>query len=437
MSLLLILPHQLFNYNTYPKDIEKVILYEHPQYFTRYNYNKKKLILHKGSMTYYKEYLTKNGFKVSVQPYNKKLKISTKVNGYYFDPIDHIDGLPEHFTMLESPNFILTLDDYSLYRDKTDKFVFNNFYMWGKKLIDVLPKIKSTDKENRNKMPDDVMILDIPSNKSDKKYIDIGTKYVNKYFPTNLGNTESDFVYPLTHSTAKRFLSSFIAKKLDNFGKYQDAMIESESFLFHSVLSSSMNIGLIQPIDVLEEVLEQKGDTHINNIESFIRQIFWREYNRYCYIYAPKGLWDKNYFNNKKRLTKEWYNGTLGILPVDDCIRKGIDMAYLHHIERLMVMCNFMNLSQIAPEEVYRWFMEFSIDAYDWVMCMNVFQMGMFATGRVMMRRPYVSTSNYILKMSNYPKGSWNEIWDDMYYDFIRRNKKKLYKFRYYFRLNP
>ena len=79
MSLLLILPHQLFNYNTYPKDIEKVILYEHPQYFTRYNYNKKKLILHKGSMTYYKEYLTKNGFKVSVQPYNKKLKISTKV----------------------------------------------------------------------------------------------------------------------------------------------------------------------------------------------------------------------------------------------------------------------------------------------------------------------------------------------------------------------
>ena len=170
-------------------------------------------------MTYYKEYLTKNGFKVSVQPYNKKLKISTKVNGYYFDPIDHIDGLPEHFTMLESPNFILTLDDYSLYRDKTDKFVFNNFYMWGKKLIDVLPKIKSTDKENRNKMPDDVMILDIPSNKSDKKYIDIGTKYVNKYFPTNLGNTESDFVYPLTHSTAKRFLSSFIAKKLDNFGR--------------------------------------------------------------------------------------------------------------------------------------------------------------------------------------------------------------------------
>ena len=435
MSTLLILPNQLFKVSFFPKDIKEVILYEHPQYFKAYNYNKKKLILHKGSMEYYKDYLKDKGFKVKYIDYDEKLKISSKDEGVYFDPIDNIDGLPKNFKMLESPNFILTTEDYEKYRKKTDKFVFNNFYMWGKKLIDVMPKVKSTDKENRNAMPDNIKIPDLPSNKSDQDYIDKGTRYIKKNFSKNLGNTDSDFVYPLSHTTAKRFLSSFISKKLDNFGKYQDAIIENENFLFHSVLSSSMNIGLIQPIDVLYEVLDERGNTSLNNVEGFIRQLFWREYNRYCHIYAPSGLWNKNYFGNRKKLTKDWYEGTLGVLPVDDCIQKGIDMAYLHHIERLMIMSNFMNLKQISPKEGFRWFMEFSIDAYEWVMVMNVYQMGFFSTGRVMMRRPYVSTSNYVLKMSNYPKGEWTDIWDELYYDFIDRNRSKLQKFKYYFKL--
>ena len=98
-----------------------------------------------------------------------------------------------------------------------------------------------------------------------------------------------------------------------------------------------------------------------------------------------------------------------------------------------MVIGNFMNLSGIHPKEGFRWFMEFSIDSYEWVMHQNVYDMVFFCTGGNTTTRPYISTSNYILKMSNYNKGEWTIIWDDLYHKFIKRNRNKLYKFRYYF----
>lgn len=433
--LLLVLPHQLYEYKYIPKDVSEVIIYEHPHYFSDYNYNQKKILLHKGSMEYYRDYLKDRNFKVVYVTYDRKLKISNKEEGYYFDPIDKIDGLPKGFKMLESPNFLLNLEDYAQYRKKTDKFMFNAFYMWGKGVIDVIPKVKSTDKENRNAMPAGVKIPKIPSNKSDKKYINIGAKYASRNFSKNIGNVDN-FVYPLTHKTAKKFLKSFIAKKLNNFGKYQDAIVEGESYLFHSVLSSSLNIGLLSPIDVIDAVLSKRSKSGMNNIEGFIRQLFWREWQRYTYIYINN--WGKtNYFGNRKKLDDLWYgigNKSVGIPIIDDCIKKGLDTAYLHHIERLMVIGNYMNLVGIHPKEGHEWFMSFSIDAYEWVMGSNVYDMVFFSDGRRSTTRPYVSSSNYILKMSNYPRGSWCDEWDDLYENFIKRNKSKLKKFRYYFR---
>ncbi len=176
--------------------------------------------------------------------------------------------------------------------------------------------------------------------------------------------------------------------------------------------------------------MKNKSKIPLNSLEGYIRQLFWREYQRYCYIYVNfKG----NYFGNKKKLTRNWYTASTGIEPVDDCVKNAFDTGYLHHIERLMIIGNYMNLSEISPKEGYKWFMEFSCDSYDWVMSQNVLDMVFFVTGGVTMRRPYVSSSNYIIKMSNYKKGEWSDIWDELYRKFMKRNKKKLWKFRYYF----
>ena len=97
----------------------------------------------------------------------------------------------------------------------------------------------------------------------------------------------------------------------------------------------------------------------------------------------------------------------MGIKPIDDLIHKAFDTAYLHHIERLMFVGNFMNLSEINPQQGFKWFMEFSIDSYEWVMYQNVYDMVFFATEGMTMRKPYISSSNYVLKMSSYKKGEW------------------------------
>ena len=115
-------------------------------------------------------------------------------------------------------------------------------------------------------------------------------------------------------------------------------------------------------------------------------------------------------------------------MPVDDVIKKVNKTAYAHHIERLMVMGNFMLLCEFHPDEVYRWFMELFIDAYDWVMVPNVYGMSQFADGGLMATKPYISSSNYIKKMSNYPNGQWQRIWDALYWRFVEQNRSTFAK---------
>jgi deoxyribodipyrimidine photolyase-related protein len=427
MNIFVILPTQLFE-KKYLHKKYNYIIWEHPHYFKSYKYNKKKILLHSASMRYYYDYLKSSKFKVSYVSYDEKIKlISYKI----FDPIDKIK-LPGKYKMIESPNFLLTKDDYIKYRDKTDKFFFNAFYMWSKKQLNILPKVISQDKLNRKKLPD-IKIPKIPktsSNKQDMKYIKIGTNYVNNNFSKNYGNT-CNFMFPVTHKTAKKWLKDFIKNKLEKFGDYQDAITQEDGFLFHSILSTSINIGLLNPSEIIEEVLNAKT-IPLNSLEGYIRQLFWREYQRYCYIYYNFN--NKNYFGNTSKLTKKWYNGTLDIPPVDNAIIKGFDIGYLHHIDRLMVVGNYMNLSGIHPKEGFKWFMEFSCDSYEWVMHQNVLDMVFFVSGGDTMRRPYISSSNYILKMSNYKKDTWSDKWDKKYYKFLEKNKKKLWKFRYHFR---
>jgi len=148
-------------------------------------------------------------------------------------------------------------------------------------------------------------------------------------FKTNYGDSNC-FYLPVTHKEAKNWFNVFLKNKAKKFAEYQDAIVPEEPFLFHSVISSAMNIGLLNPIYVIDKVINAYKDKKmdIKDYEAFIRQIIgWREYQRLIYIYFTDDIISKNYFNNNNKLTKDWYNGTLGIPPVDDAIRMALNMA--------------------------------------------------------------------------------------------------------------
>ena len=434
MKNFLILPNQLFDIsylkkiNITPKDY-KIILYEHPHYFTSLNFNKKKLLLHFSSMLNYKVYLKHHKYQVNYIKYNKKLTINNYEMFNSADNLNDIKGIKEY----DNPNYLLTNELREKYMRKTDKYIFNNFYMWSKKELKILENVKSQDKDNRNRMPKNTIIPKLePLSRLDLDLIKLNINRINKEFNSNYGNTDN-FVYPITHKTAKKFLTSFIKNKFDKFGDYQDFIKKDESFLFHSILSSSINIGLLNPIDIINEIQKYKNKIPLNSYEGFIRQLFWREYQLYCYktIDYKKEL-KTPYLESKERINKSWYTGNRGIEIIDDTIKKAFDTGYLHHIERLMVMGNYMSLIGLKPEDGYKWFMEFSIDSYDWVMNQNVYDMVFFVTTKTM-RKPYVSSSNYLIKMSDYKKGDWSKKWDKLYEDFQKRNLDKLWKYRYSF----
>jgi deoxyribodipyrimidine photolyase-related protein len=131
----------------------------------------------------------------------------------------------------------------------------------------------------------------------------------------------------------------------------------------------------------------------------------------------------KNFWNHSRPLPKSFWNATTGVLPLDNAIEKALTYGYNHHIERLMVLGNFMLLTKTNPDHVYRWFMAMYVDAYDWVMVPNVYGMSQFADGGIFATKPYISGSSYLKKMSDYPAGDWEELWTALYWNFVDINK--------------
>jgi deoxyribodipyrimidine photolyase-related protein len=188
-----------------------------------------------------------------------------------------------------------------------------------------------------------------------------------------------------------------------------------------------MNIGLITPKYIVEETLNfsEKHKIPLNSVEGFIRQIIgWREFIRGVYETSGSIQRTKNYWGFKRKIPESFWNGTTGIEPLDITIKKVLQTGYCHHIERLMVLGNFMVLCEFDPDEVYRWFMELFIDSYDWVMVPNVYGMSQFADGGLMSTKPYISGSNYLMKMSDYQKGDWQLIWDGLFWRFMDKHRK-------------
>jgi deoxyribodipyrimidine photolyase-related protein len=184
---------------------------------------------------------------------------------------------------------------------------------------------------------------------------------------------------------------------------------------------------LLTPQEVIRKTLTfaQKHDTPLNSLEGFIRQILgWREFMRGVYVSIGGKQRTSNFWKHQRRLPESFWTANTGIDPLDDVIRKALKNAYSHHIERLMIVGNFMVLTEIHPDEAYRWFMELYIDAYDWVMVPNVYGMSLQSDGGSITTKPYISSSNYIRKMSDYGAGPWCGIWDGLYWRFIAKHEK-------------
>jgi deoxyribodipyrimidine photolyase-related protein len=232
----------------------------------------------------------------------------------------------------------------------------------------------------------------------------------------------NSFIYPTTHEESEIWLNQFLTNRFAEFGEYEDAIVDNENFLHHSVLTPILNIGLLTPLYIIETTLSfaKENSVSLNSVEGFIRQIIgWREFIRGVYVYKGKQERTTNFWKFNKRIPPSYYNGTTGIAPIDTTIKKVLATGYCHHIERLMILGNFMLLNGFHPNQVYQWFMELFIDAYDWVMVPNIYGMSQFADGGLMATKPYISGSSYVLKMSNYTKGDWCEIWDALFWHFM------------------
>jgi deoxyribodipyrimidine photolyase-related protein len=194
-----------------------------------------------------------------------------------------------------------------------------------------------------------------------------------------------------------------------------------------------MNIGLLTDKEVIEETLKYENKVPINSFEGFIRQIIgWRNYVYTVYLIKGDKLKKSNFLQHKMTINKNFYKrlwtGRTNIKPIDDIINKIVQYGYAHHIERLMYLGNYLLLCMIKPNDIYNIFMEWTIDAYEWVMIPNVYGMSQYADGGIMMTRPYFASSNYILKMSNYKKDDWCIIFDSLYYNFINKHQSILKK---------
>jgi deoxyribodipyrimidine photolyase-related protein len=249
--------------------------------------------------------------------------------------------------------------------------------------------------------------------------------------------------WPIQPHEARQLLDYFIESMLPRFGDYQDAMTQEHRFLFHSRLSFALNAKIISPqevVDAAEKAWRREPDRYpLSAVEGFIRQILgWREYMRGIYWGHVPGYYHMNYFEHTTELPAWFWTGNTRMACLKAAITQSLENAYAHHIQRLMITGNFALLAGVHPDEVDRWYLGIYIDAVEWVEITNTRGMSQFADGGIVGTKPYVSSANYISKMSDYCKNCHYDAkkrtgegacpFNSLYWDFHARHREKLEK---------
>ena len=338
--------------------------------------------------------------------------------------------------ILEDKRFISTESDYLDWSSGKKTRIQEYYYRWLRKKYKIFIDEDNNpiggkwnfDKDNRKGVSQLKTVIPERIKLKPNKITFDAMVDVEECFPKSPGNLEN-FNWATSHDEAERLLDDFIEKYFENYGSFQDAINKKNTFMFHSLLSPYLNSGLLDPQECIEKAEKKyhsgKNKIPINSVEGFIRQILgWREFIKGVYWENMPQYKNLNYWSHKKKLKNSWYEGTTGIPPLDDAINESRECAYTHHINRLMIISNLMNLSGINPNEMYKWFMEMYIDSYDWVMVPNVYGMGSYADGGIFSTKPYICASSYMLRMSNYKKGDWCDVVDGLYWSFVNKNLK-------------
>ena len=452
LQVSIILPNQLYKDHPAIHHKRPVYLLEEWHFFNQYQFHKEKLVLHRASMKFYEQFLKAKGVVVHYIESNKtqnkcELLIeqlhSNKVKQIHIvDPVDNwlLEKIKSsckkygiELTIYDNPNFLNTINQVADFFSKKKTYFQTDFYTWQRKFRNILLEKDGKplggkwtyDADNRSKFPKKEAAPKLPS-APPNNYISEAVSYIQKNYPNNYGSVNEHHLFAINFDDTEKWLKEFLQDRFEQFGIYEDAIVAKEYVLHHSVLSPMLNVGLITPQQIIDQAISfsNKNNVPLNSLEGFVRQIIgWREFIRIVYEREGSKQRTTNYWKFTRKIPASFWKGTTGIAPIDITIKKVLATGYCHHIERLMVLGNFMLLCEFDPNEVYKWFMEMFIDAYDWVMVPNVYGMTQFADGGLMTTKPYISGSNYLMKMSDYEKGEWQPIWDGLFWRFMHEHR--------------
>ena len=347
--------------------------------------------------------------------------------------------------MRQDDRFYCSKTEFTDWSKKQSSLRMENFYRWIRKKEDILldkngnPEggIWNYDKQNRAKFSEDIKNTKILKFVNDQITSDV-INLVKNNFAENFGNPEP-FWFGVTRNDAKKALSQFIRNRLANFGKYQDVMKSNDGFLFHSILSVYLNIGLLNPREVCDSAIKQYRSKKcpINSCEGFIRQIIgWREYIRGIYWRYVPGYAKTNYLDAQGKLPDFFWNCNTDLNCLQKCITQTRDESYAHHIQRLMITGNFSLIAGIEPKQICQWYLSVYSDAFEWVELPNTHGMSQFADGGILGSKPYAASGAYINRMSDYCKSCRYSVkeksgpnacpFNYLYWNFFIKNKDKL-----------
>ncbi|NNF22987.1 MAG: cryptochrome/photolyase family protein [Saprospiraceae bacterium] len=324
----------------------------------------------------------------------------------------YCDSLSIQTAVTDSEHFYTSRTELSEFFEGKKLYLMENFYRYMRKKHDILMSLGQPeggqwnyDKSNRKKWKGDDNIP--PHIPFDNQVADI-IRDIEKANISNIGRMESSTIdYPINREQALEQLDYFCKNLLVSFGDYQDAMRTDEVYLFHSRISFALNIKLISPKEIVNEVLayyrEHLANIDISQVEGYVRQILgWREYMRGMYWHLMPEYKSMNRLGNQNKLPDFFWTGNTKMNCLKHSINNSLDNAYAHHIQRLMITGNYALLTQIDPDQVDNWYLGIYMDAIEWVQLPNTRGMSQFADGGLIATKPYVSSASYINKMSNY-----------------------------------
>ncbi|WP_170002339.1 cryptochrome/photolyase family protein [Pseudopontixanthobacter vadosimaris] len=348
-------------------------------------------------------------------------------------------------TILPDDRYICSIADFREWAEDRASLRMETFYREMRRRTGLLMtdsgKPEGTewnyDKENRKPPADEMDPPPRPIFPPDAMTQEV-IELVESRFGTHFGSLD-DFGWPVTREEAEVAADVFFAERIERFGPYQDAMVMGEDQLYHSMLSTSINLGLLDPMELCLRAQQalHDGKAPINSVEGFIRQIIgWREYVRGFYWLFMPGLQTANALEAHRPLPEFYWTGATDMACIADCVRSTRDNAHAHHIQRLMVLGNFALLAGIDPQDVQDWYLVVYADAYEWVELPNVSAMILYADGGKLASKPYAASGNYINRMSDYcgkciysPRKKTGEgacPFNPLYWHFMTRHRDRL-----------